>query len=46
MCVNEAQLVQMWWCAPRYEFAVVETPGLAGVVDDYLQRSGLALQEE
>lgn len=30
----------------RYEFAEVEDPGLTGIVDDYLQRSGLAVREE
>jgi predicted GTPase len=30
----------------RYEFADVEDPGLAGIVDDYLQRSGLVVREE
>lgn len=30
----------------RYDFADVEDPGLAGIVDDYLQRSGLAAPEE
>jgi predicted GTPase len=30
----------------RYDFAEVEDRGLAGIVDDYLQRSGLAMHEE
>jgi predicted GTPase len=30
----------------RYEFAEVEDPGLTGIVDDYLQRVGLAAREE
>jgi predicted GTPase len=30
----------------RYEFAEAENPGLTGIVDDYLQRSGLAAREE
>jgi predicted GTPase len=30
----------------RYEFAEVEDPGLTGLVDDYLQRSGLIVREE
>ena len=30
----------------RYEFADVEEPGLTGIVDAYLQRSGLAVREE
>lgn len=30
----------------RYEFADLEDPGLAGLVEDYLQRSGLIAREE
>lgn len=30
----------------RYEFAELEDPGLTGIVEDYLQRSGLAAREE
>lgn len=30
----------------RYELAEMEHPGLTGIVDDYLQRSGLAVREE
>ncbi len=30
----------------RYEFAEVEDPGLTGIVDHYLQRTGLAVREE
>jgi predicted GTPase len=30
----------------RYEFADREDPGLAGIVEDYLKRSGLATREE
>jgi predicted GTPase len=30
----------------RYEFAELEDPGLGGIVDDYLQRSGLVAREE
>lgn len=30
----------------RYEFTDMEDPGLAGIVEDYLQRSGLATREE
>jgi len=30
----------------RYDFAEVEDPGLGGIVEDYLQRSGLATREE
>jgi predicted GTPase len=29
----------------RYEFAELESPGLGGVVDDYLQRAGLTVRE-
>jgi predicted GTPase len=30
----------------RYEFADVEAPGLTGVVEDFLRRSGLMKREE
>ena len=30
----------------RYEFAEIEDPGLTGIVDDYLQRSGLVARKE
>jgi predicted GTPase len=30
----------------RYEFAEVDTPGLTGIVEDYLRRAGLLVREE
>ena len=40
ICVNKPVI------RARYEFADMEDPGLAGIVEDYLQRSGLAAREE